>query len=61
LIQYIRGPFLVTVEITFQQVREKEEPEDGKHDEKFEQDDPPEFFSPGHSPEAIVIESENFP
>ena len=55
----MRGPFLITIEIAFQQIGEKEEPEDGKHDKELEQDNAPEFPSPGHPPEAIVIESEN--
>lgn len=53
------GPFLITVEITLQQIGKKEKPEDGKHDKEFYQDDPPEFSAPGHLPEALIIESEN--
>jgi hypothetical protein len=55
----MRGPFLITIEIAFQQIGEKEEPEDGKHDKEFKQDNAPEFPAPGHLPEAIIIESEN--
>jgi len=55
----MRGPFLITIEIAFQQIGEKEEPEDGKHDKEFKQDNAPEFPSPGHLPEAIIVESEN--
>jgi hypothetical protein len=60
LIQNIGGPLLIIVEITFQEVGEKEKSQNGKHNEKLKQDDPPEFFSPCHSPEAIKIEMENF-
>jgi hypothetical protein len=56
----MRGPFLITIEIALQQIGEKEEPEDGKHDKEFKQDNAPEFPPPGHLPEAIIIESENF-
>ena len=58
LFENIRGPLLITVEITLQQIGEKEKPEDGKHDKEFYQDDPPEFSTPGHLSKAIVIESE---
>ena len=61
LIQHIGGPLLITVEIALQQIREEEEPENGKHDKKFYKDDAPEFPPPGHPKEAIVIESEDFP
>jgi hypothetical protein len=60
LFQYIIGALLITAEITFQQIREKEEPEDGKHDKKLEQDNSPEIPAPGHLPETIVIEFEDF-
>ena len=53
------GPFLITVEITLQQIGKKEKFEDDKHDKKFYQDDPPEFSAPGHLSEAFVVESEN--
>jgi hypothetical protein len=55
------GPFLIAVEVTLQQIRKEKEPENGKHDKKFYQDDPPEFAPPGHAFEAIKIESEDFP
>ena len=45
----------VTAEISFQNIGKEEEPKDGKHDKQFYKDDPPEFPSPGHIPEAIVI------
>jgi hypothetical protein len=54
------GPLLIAVKITFQQIGEKEEPEDGKHDEKFYNDDSPKFPAPGHLSESIRIEIENF-
>ena len=60
LFQNVRGPFLITVEITFQEIGEKENPEDGKHNEEFNQDNTTESPAPGHLPEAIVIESEYF-
>ena len=61
LIEYMGSPFLVAFKIPFQQVRKKEEPEDDKHDEKLDQYNAPEFFSPGHVPESLKIESENLP
>jgi hypothetical protein len=51
---------LITAEIPLQKIREKEQPQNGKHDEKLDQDDPPQFPAPGHSPESIIIEPENF-
>jgi hypothetical protein len=55
------GPLLIAVKIAFQQIRKKEEPEDHKHDEQLNQDDPPEISAPGHPSEAVRIESEYFP
>jgi len=54
------GSFLIAAEIAFQQIGEKDEPENGKHDKKFNQDDPPELPPPGHPSEAIIIEIEYF-
>jgi len=54
------GPFLIAFEITFEQVRKKEELQNRKHDEEFNQDNPPEFPSPGHIPKALQIETEYF-
>jgi hypothetical protein len=61
LIEYMGSPFLIAVKIPFQQVGKKEEPEDDKHDKKLDQYDPPDFFPPGHSPETLIIKSENLP
>ena len=46
---------LVTAKISFQNIGKEEEPKDGKHDKKFYHDDRPQFPSPGHIPEAIII------
>ena len=60
MFQYVVGTLFITVEIPFQKIREKEEPEDGKHDKKLDQNDSPKFPAPGHLFEAFIIESENF-
>ncbi len=49
---------LVALKLSFQYIREKEEPEDGKHDKKLNQNDPPEFLSPGHIPKTTIIETD---
>jgi hypothetical protein len=54
------GPLLIAVKIAFQQIGKKEESEDHKHDEKLQQDDPPEISSPGHPLEAVHIKPEDF-
>jgi hypothetical protein len=54
------APFLIRFEIPFQQIRKKEELQDGEHDEQFNQDDAPQFPAPGHVPEALNVEPENF-
>jgi hypothetical protein len=54
------GPLLITVKIAFQHVGKEKKPENGKHDKKFNQDNTPQFPAPGHFPEAIHIEIENF-
>jgi len=48
--------FFISVEIGFQEIWEKEDSQNGKHDEKLDQDDQPEAFANGHVPEAVVIE-----
>ena len=55
------GPFLIAVEVALQNIGKEKEPENGKHDKKFNENDPPEFSAPGHAFEAIKIESEDFP
>jgi hypothetical protein len=60
LFQHIIGPLLIAVEIAFQQIGKKEDPENGKHDKKLDKDDPPKFAAPGHFPEAFGIENKNF-
>jgi predicted Zn-dependent protease with MMP-like domain len=52
--------FFVAVEITPQIIWEKEQPENGKHDEQLQQDDYPHLPSPfRHKTKTIVIEPEN--
>ena len=60
MFQYVIGPFFITVEITFQQIGKKEESQNGKHNEKFDQDNGPESPTPGHPPEPIQIEIIDF-
>jgi hypothetical protein len=60
LFQHKAGPFLIAVKISFQQIREEKEPEDSKHDEKFNQYNTPKFSAPGHSPEASSIKYKSF-
>jgi hypothetical protein len=60
LFQYVIGPFLITFEIAFQKVGEKEEPKNDKHNKKLNQDNGPEVSTPGHSPEPIIIKEVNF-
>lgn len=48
--------FRIAVKILLQDIGEKEELQDGKHDEELDQDDPPEFPAPGHVPETVIIE-----
>ena len=50
--------FLITVEFLLQNIRKKEEPENGKHDKQFYQDDPPQLSAPGHAPETFKIKPE---
>jgi hypothetical protein len=52
--------FLVGLKIPFQQIRKEKETQDGKHDKKFDQYDPPKPPAPGHFPETIHIEPEHF-
>ena len=54
------APLLITVEIPFQDIGKEEEPQNGKHDKEFDQDNPPQFPAPGHVPEAFIIEPEYF-
>jgi hypothetical protein len=35
------GPLFIAIEITLQEVWKEEEPEHGKHNKQFNQDDPP--------------------
>jgi hypothetical protein len=56
----MRGPLLITVEVSFQQIGKKEKPQNGKHYEELQQDNSPEPSTPGHLSEAIVIKSEYF-
>ena len=60
LVQHMRGPLLVTVEITLQKIGEKEEPEYGKHNKELQQNNSPKLSAPGHLSEAIIIKSEYF-
>jgi hypothetical protein len=60
LFQYIRGPLIITVEITFQEIGKKEEPQNGKHNKELQQDNSPKPSTPGHLSEAIKIKSEYF-
>ena len=44
----------------FQKIREKEKFEDGKHDEKLDQDDDPKpFTNRAEVPETIIVEIKN--
>ena len=47
--------FFVTFKFLLKYIREKEKTKDGKHDKKFDKDDAPEFFTPGHGPETISV------
>ena len=58
LFQNVIAPLFIAVEITFQQVREKEKPEYGEHYKQFDQDDSPKLPAPGHASESIIIEPE---
>lgn len=53
-------PFFVCSEIRFQVIREKKQPEYGKHEEKFDQDDHPERTAKSHTAKAVVIEVKYF-
>ena len=41
LLQYVIATLLIALEVTLQQVGEKEKPEHGKHNKQFDQDDSP--------------------
>ena len=55
LFQYMVAAFFIALKLLLKYVGKKEKPEDGKHDKKFNQDDTPEFFTPGHGPETIPV------
>ena len=50
----------VIFEIPFQNIREKEELQYGKHDKQLDQNDPPQLLSPSHVSETLRIEPYNF-
>jgi len=58
MFQNMPGPFTVRIKISFQEVGEKEDAQDHKHNEELDQDDPPELPAPGHAPESVTIEPE---
>lgn len=51
------GPLLVGIELLLQDIGEKEEPQDKKHDEQFDKNDCPKCFSQGHRLESFEVES----
>jgi hypothetical protein len=51
--------FLIAFKFLLQYIRKKEKPENSKHDKQFNQDDAPEFFSPGHGLETIAVKPIN--
>jgi hypothetical protein len=57
----VHAALLIRIEVALQNIREKEDPQDQKHNEKFHQDNPPEPAAPGHPPESLNIEAEYFP
>ena len=53
-------PFLVGIEVGIQKIGKEKQLEDGKHDEKFQQDDDPQALADrAEVPEPVVIESED--
>lgn len=60
LFQYMRGPLLITVEITFQQIGKEEKFQNGKHDKELKQDNSPEPSTPGHLSETLIVKSVYF-
>jgi len=46
---------LISAKLFLKDIREKENAKDGKHDKKFNQNNPPQFPSPGHFPETIHV------
>jgi hypothetical protein len=61
LFQDVIAPLLVRLKIPLQDIRKEKDPQDGKHDKQFDQDDPPQFAAPGHAPETVPVESEYVP
>jgi hypothetical protein len=56
---YIVAFFLVGIETGAQEVLEEEDPQDGEHDEEFDEDDDPQLFPYGHAAEAVVVKVED--
>jgi len=50
---------LVTLKLLLKYIGEKEEPKNGKHDKKLEQNNAPELFAPCHISETVAIKSED--
>jgi len=51
--------FLVRFKAAVEEILEKEDPENGKHDEKLDKDDKPKLSAPGHGSETVIIKEEN--
>jgi hypothetical protein len=57
--EHMFTPFPIGSEIPFQEIRHEKDPDDGKDDEQFNQDDDPDTSSPGRQvPESIEIKPE---
>ena len=50
---------MVRAETTVKIILKEEDPENGKHDKKLDQDNDPQSPAPSHGAEAIKIEEEN--
>jgi hypothetical protein len=57
----VLASFLIAVEILFQDIGHKKEPDNGKEDKKFDQDDDPDAAAPrGQIPETVEVKVKNF-
>ena len=49
------------IKLFIQEIMKEEQPENGKNDKQFDDDDQPKIFSDGHISEPFVIKKENTP
>jgi hypothetical protein len=59
LLTDVLGLFLLRVTLGVQEVGEKQQFEDEKHDEQLNADDEPQRLAHGHAAEAIIIQMED--